>query len=361
MSERIRIDEPGYVARYRAARQRTATDASGHDDPDAPPAVDDDVPAYLRAYRSRSASGGPAAGESALVDDAAADDAPDVAGAANRAELAPTGSTISPPAAVANDVFLVRHGETDALDELGDLSEQGRWQAHSYGRRLSTELHNGERVVVVHAGSQRAASTAAHAVDGLGEACAERGIDVEIEDAGAAPEFANFGFAGPTGPVDIVEAFAAYRAGVDPAWQVDPADPPLWAFELDRLWKIQLSGGDPVQHWLTTPSIHAEPAAMVVRRVWGGIQRLGDEHPGARLLIATHGGVARAFALAALGYDPGDPYNAEHVRAKILTGRNDALVSYRNRHQEICVPTLADLPIWKTIETWQPPAPVPAS
>ena len=56
----------------------------------------------------------------------------------------------------------------------------------------------------------------------------------------------------------------------------------------------------------------------------------------------------RAFAVAALGYDPGEPYNVEHVRVKIMEG-GDALVSYRNRVQELKVPAVDPLPTW-TIE-----------
>jgi hypothetical protein len=94
---------------------------------------------------------------------------------------------------------------------------------------------------------------------------------------------------------------------------------------------------------------------MTVRRFWAGINKLGDQFPGARLIIATHSGCIRAFAVAALGYDAGEPYNTEHVRAKIFAGRKDAVISYRNRYQEICVPNIADLPVWNTHETWQPP------
>ena len=63
----------------------------------------------------------------------------------------------------------------------------------------------------------------------------------------------------------------------------------------------------------------------------------------------------RAFAVHALGYDPGEPYNLEHVRVKIMHDRKDALVSYRNRVQELCVPDIGSLPVWDTVETWQPP------
>jgi broad specificity phosphatase PhoE len=93
----------------------------------------------------------------------------------------------------------------------------------------------------------------------------------------------------------------------------------------------------------------------VVRRFWAGINALADEFPGARLLVPTHSGCIRAFAVHALGYDPGEPYNLEHVRCKIMEGRKDAMVGYRNRVQELCVPNIDELPVWNTVETWQPP------
>lgn len=342
MSDPIRIDEPSFVARYRESRRAREGDAR-----DAPPdrsTADSSTPSYVRAYRSRTSEGGSAAASSS-----------------GDAEIVPTAavgqrSTSINTGELANDVFLVRHGEVDALDESGGLSEQGRWQAASYGRRLATEFADGERVVIRHADSPRAAETAHHIASGLTAACTESGSTIHLDTPSAASAFANFRFAGPTGPIDISDAFGRFHAADEAPWRIDRNDEPLWAFELQRFWQLQIAGGDPVQLWLTTPSIHAEPAAMVVRRVWNGLRSLGDEHPGARLIVATHGGVVRAFAIAALGYDPGDPYNAEHVRVKILAGRDDAVVSYRNRHQEISVPDIADLPVWKTKETWQPPA-----
>ena len=100
---------------------------------------------------------------------------------------------------------------------------------------------------------------------------------------------------------------------------------------------------------------------MCVRRFWAGISRLSGEFPGARLAIATHSGCIRAFAVSALGYDPGEPYNTEHVRVKLLgdpgrTGSSrsggDALVAYRNRVQEVKVPDIDDLPTWKVNDDW---------
>ena len=80
----------------------------------------------------------------------------------------------------------------------------------------------------------------------------------------------------------------------------------------------------PIQHWLTIPMMHFEPPAMCVRRFWIGLQRLAADHPGARLVVATHSGPIRAFAIWALGYDPGEPYNTEHVRVKLMEGGREA-------------------------------------
>ena len=128
----------------------------------------------------------------------------------------------------------------------------------------------------------------------------------------------------------------------------------LWLVEIDRFWRTQQGGGDPIQHWLNIPMMHFEPPAMAVRRFWQGIKQLASDHPGARIVIATHSGPIRAFAVAALGYDPGEPYNTEHVRVKLMEGGREALVSYRNRVQEILVPDIESLPTWQLDEQWVP-------
>ena len=67
--------------------------------------------------------------------------------------------------------------------------------------------------------------------------------------------------------------------------------------------------------------------------------------------------------MAALGYDPGEPYNTEHVRVKLLADQSDkadqadgadrdATVAYRNRVQEVKVPVIADLPTWSVDDDW---------
>ena len=160
--------------------------------------------------------------------------------------------------------------------------------------------------------------------------------------------------------------FREYHALLEGHERTARGDRPLWLVEMDRFWRTQQGGGDPIQHWLTVPLLHFEPPSMAVRRFWAGILRLAGEYPGARLAISTHSGCIRAFAVAALGYDPGEPYNTEHVRVKLLgdcpgdgppgkgqpgggppgfVGR-DATVAYRNRVQEVKVPPVDRLPTW---------------
>ena len=57
-------------------------------------------------------------------------------------------------------------------------------------------------------------------------------------------------------------------------------------------------------------------------------------------------GPIRAFATAAMGYDPGEPHNTEEVIVRIRKGGQTATVSYRNRVTEVNVPSSDDVPVW---------------
>ena len=325
MTDQIRRDEPGYVAKYRARHRELVPGTSsrvGADD------TDDAAPLYLRRYRTDRR----------------------VAAVGSEVRLG-NAALAHGPAQLANDVYLVRHGEVDPVD--AGLTEQGVHQAYTYGRQLGEQCRDGERVVIRHAGTDRTSQTADHIVRGLVEGSTRVGREIDLVEPAPMAEFANFRFVGPDGPDDLTEVFRRHYA---PATErAATGGQPLWLLELDRFWQLQISGGDPIAAWLSLPFLHVEPSSMVVRRMWVGIGALGDAHPGARLVLVTHSGPMRAFAMAALGYDPSEPYNLEHVRARILRGRTDAIISYRNRYQEICVPNIAGLPVWNTVETWQPP------
>jgi broad specificity phosphatase PhoE len=340
---RVERDEaPMYLARYHERRAREAEPSEDHD-------RDEDTPLYLRRFRQRQ-------GEDSLTDprpplwqrtghgiqQALSED--------NRNK-----EISAPPEArprIANEIYLVRHGETQGYSTESGLTPLGSWQARTYGHTLAKRVKDGERIVMASAATNRAGETASqiHAglVDGL--SMFDKSLDVAPPEAMA--QFRNFQIATPDGFRDVTGAYRTYYSQLQHLERHATGDRPLWLVEIDRFWRTQQGGGDPIQHWLTIPMMHFEPPAMCVRRFWHGIRALAHAHPGARLVIATHSGPIRAFAIAALGYDPGEPYNTEHVRVKLFDGHREALVSYRNRVQEVLVPPIDALPTWQLDETF---------
>ncbi|CAN5803990.1 hypothetical protein BH23ACT10_BH23ACT10_07320 [soil metagenome] len=344
-----RVDPPLYLSRY-LERQKHERG------PSEPPDTDDQTPLYLRRFRERKAAGEPTRALPPLhertglgMQQALSED--------NR-----TKEISAPPGAkrgLLADVYLIRHGETQGYSTEAGLTPLGNWQAHTYGHTIAKRVNDGETIVVRHADTSRARETAQNLDRGLRDGLALFEKDVKVFEPAAMAEFRNFGVATPEGVRDVTAAFRRYYATLEEFERTAMGDRPMWLVEIDRFWRTQQGGGDPIQHWLTIPMFHFEPPAMAVRRFWSGIHRLAAEFPGSRLLIATHSGPIRAFAIAALGYDPGEPYNTEHVRVKVFEGGTAALVSYRNRVQEIHVPEIETLPTWQLDEQWVPPGPPP--
>ena len=126
-------------------------------------------------------------------------------------------------------------------------------------------------------------------------------------------------------------------------------DRPRWLVEIDRFYRTQLGGADPIHMWLTIPLMYFEPPAMCVRRFWRGFHRLIEE---SRRTTGSSPprtpGPIRAFATWAHGYDPGEPYNTEEVVVKVRRGGRTALVAYRNRVTEVNVPPPDEFPAWES-------------
>jgi len=355
---RIERDEaPAYLARWQERRAAGASHADAVRDRE----QDGDGPLYLRRFRER------------------ADDAPTTdslpplwerSGAGMQRAMSEDNRNkeIAAPAAarsdVIGDVYLVRHGETQGYSTESGLTPLGSWQAHTWGHTLGKRVKDGERIVVANAATNRAGQTAQQLHNGLLDALELFEKDVEVVAPTAMAEFRNFQVATPDGLRDVTGAFRQYYAQIEALERVALGDRPLWLVEVDRFWQTQQAGGDPIQHWLTIPMMHFEPPAMCVRRFWSGILQLVTANPGARLAVATHSGPIRAFAIAALGYDPGEPYNTEHVRIKVFDDGVSAMVSYRNRAQRIRIPDVVTLPSWQVGEDWQgypaPPMPAPS-
>jgi hypothetical protein len=160
-------------------------------------------------------------------------------------------------------------------------------------------------------------------------------------------EFRNFTVWTPSGERDATAAFREYHAVAERYERVAMGDRPLWLVEMDRFFRIQMGGGDPIHFWMTVPLLDFEPPASVVLRFWAGISRLvADAEDGARIIVATHSGPMRAFATWALGHDAGEPYNVEEVRVKVRRSLTEAQVTYRNRTAEVHIPPAAEEPSW---------------
>ncbi|MGH1505519.1 MAG: histidine phosphatase family protein [Acidimicrobiales bacterium] len=344
-----RYDAPLYLARFKARQDAAPTDEVA--------AGEDPTPTYVKAYRARQN------GTAALAATETESAGPLWQRASLEVQQALTednrNKEISPPTeaqrTLRNDVYLIRHGETQGYSTDSGLTPQGAMQAYTYGHTLAKRAKSGETIVFRHADTNRARETAEQIHRGLTVGIASYEKDLKIVEPEPMDEFRNFQFAAPDGLKDVTAAFRQYYAQVEEIERTVSGDRPLWLVEMDRFWRTQQGGGDPIQHWLTIPMIHFEPPSMAVRRFWAGINRLSAEFPGARLAIATHSGCIRAFAVAALGYDPGEPYNTEHVRVKLYdrdNGRGDASVAYRNRVQDTKVPTITGLPAWSVVEDW---------
>jgi broad specificity phosphatase PhoE len=134
----------------------------------------------------------------------------------------------------------------------------------------------------------------------------------------------------------MLEGYERHGAGERPGWMV----------EMDRFWRIQFAGGDPITFWLTQPMHYAEPPAQVVRRYWQGVVdevRAGPDDM--RLFVCSHSGPIRAVAASAVGHDPGEPHNVEDVRIRLYDDFERATLTYRGRAVELDLPTTVT-PSW---------------
>lgn len=322
-------DEPGYVARYREAER-----ARGDVDAAAPP-----QPLYLRNHRAPT----PDRPDTPLWRRAGLDVQRALTEDNRNKEIAAPADALP---RLANDVFLIRHGQTQGYSTDSGLTPHGVWQAHTYGLTMAKRFRTGEHVVFRHSDTNRARETAEHVRRGFADGMAQFDKDIAFEEPEPMDEFRNFQFVAPDSLKDITAAYREYYAIREAYERMSTGDRPLWLVEIDRFLSYMAQGGEPIGRWLATPTLHFEPPSMTVRRFWSGIGALCESYPKARLVVVANSGCIRACAVHALGHDPGEPANTEHVRIKVLEGRRRALVAYRNRVAEIAVPDLDLLPVW---------------
>lgn len=349
-----RYEAPLYLARYLERRARlersrsrsgvapgAAVDGAGDSDGDS-------TPLYLRRFRERQTDPTtlegpqPATGQVPSVERSRA-------WSPLFAEVVRSREIVAPPEArpaLRATVRLVRHGETQGYSTDSGITPLGAWQSHRRGFDISKGVGDGGLVRLVCADTARARQTAEHLHRGLLDGLAQWGRHAEVSPPEPITELANFRVATPLGTRDVTAAFRYYHSVMERYERVSAGDRPLWLVEVDRFWRTQVGGADPIYFWLTVPLLHFEPPASCVRRFWSAVTRLVEESPGATIVAPTHSGPIRAFATWAHGYDPGEPYNLEEVVVQVKEGAREALVAYRNRVSEVHVPPMHELPDW---------------
>ena len=335
-----RTDAPLYLSRYTARRDKV--DAAGPE-ATAPVADDASTPLYLRRFRSRAAEQGPSRTPILEVEGERF--------TSNYADATRSHEIIPPPNRRESDDYIseiriIRHGITQGYSTDAGLTPMGGWQAHQRGHSLAKTLRAWPSMRIVCADTNRARQTAEQIHRGLLDGMDQFGRDATITGPEAIPELRNFQVWTPDGPRDITSAFRQYQALMEKLERMAVGDRPRWLVEIDRFYRTQLGGQDPIQTWLTIPLMYFESPQACVRRFWRGFHRLIEESPGTRIIAATHSGPIRAFATWAHGYDPGEPHNVEEVIVRIRKGGRTALVGYRNRVTEVNVPDPSEMPVW---------------
>jgi broad specificity phosphatase PhoE len=330
-----RTDAPLYLARYTERRSRD----------DAPPVdVDDEsIPLYLRRFRDRAA-GAPSRKRSVPLEHDGERFAPEYAAVTRSHEIIPEQRTERD--GYTTEIRIIRHGITQGYSTDAGLTPMGAWQAHQRGQALSRTLREWPRMRIVCAPTNRARQTAEQIQRGLLDGLDQYGRDCEITGPEPVEELKNFQVWSPDGVRDITASFRKYQAEMEKLERMAVGDRPRWLVEIDRFYRTQLGGADPIQLWLTVPLMYFESPQACVRRFWMGFNRLIAESPGQRIIAATHSGPIRAFATWAHGYDPGEPVNTEEVVVRVKHGGRTASVSYRNRVTEVNIPQEDEIPRW---------------
>ena len=244
------------------------------------------------------------------------------------------------------EIRIIRHGITQGYSTDAGLTPMGAWQAHQRGQALARTLREWPQMRIVCARHQPGPADRRADPPRPARRAGQYGRDCTVTGPEPVEELKNFQVWTPDGVRDITASFRKYQAEMEKMERMAVGDRPRWLVEIDRFYRTQLGGADPIQQWLTIPLMYFESPQACVRRFWKGFNRLIAESPGQRIIAATHSGPIRAFATWAHGYDPGEPVNTEEVVVRIKQGGRTATVSYRNRVTEVNVPQDDEIPRW---------------
>jgi broad specificity phosphatase PhoE len=342
-----RYEAPEYLAHYRQ-RQTTEPVTEAHGGASA----DDGTPLYLKRFRSRGAGGTtathaePGVEQNPVIHAGEETFTHDYAQATREKEIVAPPELREPERVVA-EIRIIRHGITQGYSTDAGLTPMGGWQSHQRGHSLSKSIKEGQRVRIVCAQTNRATQTAHQIHRGVLDGLEQWQHKADVSEPEPIPELRNFAVWTPEGMRDITSAFRIYHAQMERLERMAVGDRPRWLVEIDRFYRTQFGGSDPIAMWLTIPMMYFEPPQAAVRRFWRGFHRLiAEEDEGTRIIAATHSGPIRAFATWAHGYDPGEPYNTEEVVVKVRSGGQSATVAYRNRVTEVNIPAADEFPNW---------------
>jgi hypothetical protein len=109
---------------------------------------------------------------------------------------------------------------------------------------------DGHTVRLACAETNRARQTAEHIRRGLLDGMQLFGREATVGDIVGYREFQNFAVSTPEGLRDVTSAFRLYAKEIEAYERVSMGERPGWLVEIDRFWKIQNGGGDPITHWL---------------------------------------------------------------------------------------------------------------
>ena len=336
-----RTDPPGYLQRYleREARGVQAPTAEMLD-------LDrtESTPLYLRRFRDRKSGANPLEEHVPMWEGHDLGVTNAYSRITKTKEIVPE-SPEQAGALLTTQVHIIRHGETQGYSTESGLTPLGSWQVHRRGFDISKSIKNGDRIRIVCADTNRARQTSEGIRKGLLDGLTMWDLTAEISEVTAMPEFRNFQVWTPEGLRDVTGAFRLYKKEMEKYERVAMGDRTTWRVEMDRFWSTQAGGADPITLWTQIPMLNFEPPSATVRRFWAGIQRIMAEYPGERIIVGTHSGPIRVFAISAFGYDPGEPYNTEEIIVRMMSN-NSCFIAYRNRVQEVMVPNLDELPDW---------------
>lgn len=238
-----------------------------------------------------------------------------------------------------SEVLLIRHGETHGYHGDVGLTEVGEGQSRDKGAELAGRLTGSGSIVMLHAPTARSTATAvalrAALVDGLGSADRVGPLAADVR-------FDSMQFMLGERAVESTNVAVARSRLPD-----DDGRLPDWATEYDRFAgdrRVDARLAGPIDRWLVSTTTHMEPPQIAVYRLWAGVSAVARAAgPGGSVLVITHSGPMRAFVTAALGRDPGEPHNLEHIGVR-LRADDTAELDFREHRLNVEVPTTA--PPW---------------